>query len=196
MKIKYKKTKSFDSLKELIEYDHLKDDHVDGLDKRDSHSSWKKDMFRKSETWKWFCRSLIEERKNCERCHGDGKDCSGLQVHHKHPDDYMNISHRDWFSVLCGRCHLKIEAFSRTDESRKSCPKEDRQFITVKPYIDNSKDVLSYQSGTRLINKIEKSLSIQKDPSRWINGDLIRKVSKEKADEAIEFMKKNRDLFR
>jgi hypothetical protein len=192
--MKYTKQTKFESLKDLREYERLQDSHVDGMDKRNPHESWKKDMFRKSKEWRWFCKTLIEKRGGvCERCGGKGEDCSGLQVHHIHPEDYTNLKEEN-FVVICGRCHLLIERFSRTEESRKMCPKSDRRFLTAEPYVDSQRDVLSYQSGLRTAEKWAKSISAQKSPEKWLIPPP--KVDRKQAKKAVDFMKEHPELFR
>jgi len=195
--MKYKKQRKFDTLSDLLEYEGLQDRHVDGMDRRDPHSSWLKGVFRNSDEWKWFCKSLILKRnKKCERCGGDGHDCSGLQVHHTHPDDYTNISDESWFFVLCGKCHLQIEGFSQTEEKMKTCPRVDRKFLTVKPYRDGQRDVLRFQSGTRTIRKWQKAVEVKKNPDRYTNPDRVEFVREEQVTEAIGFMKAHQEMFK
>jgi hypothetical protein len=194
--MKYRYQRSFETLSDLVKYDNLKDAHVDGMDSRDPHQSWLKDQFRKSEEWRWFCRSLIEKRGGvCERCGGTGSDCSGLQVHHIHPEDYTDLT-ESHFAVLCGRCHLQIEGMSQTEETMKMAPKKDRRFLTARPYRDGQVDVLRTQSGLRTAKKWVKAVDVEKNPERYVNPQNAPKVNREEARDAISFMKDHPELFR
>ena len=135
----------FVSLSELANHLDLEERHADGMDDRSAHESWLKGQFRKSTEWKWFCESIVEKRKVCERCGSDG-DGRGLHVHHLDPRNYRDLNETK-FRVLCDRCHLQIESFCVTEDSMKRCPKKDRDFLTLYPYRETDKDVLAKGSG-------------------------------------------------
>ena len=190
-------TTKFESLRELVEYESLLDRRIDGTDSRDPHTSWLKFMFRKSWEWKSFCESLISKRGSaCERCGGDGRDCSGLQVHHRDPWDYTNLKDETKFVVLCGRCHLVIEGRCATEEKMRTCPNVDKKFLTVRPYRDPMSGVISKQSGTRMMNKWERALRVRADPDRYTNPDAVPDVRREQVDEALKFMREHKELYR
>jgi hypothetical protein len=192
MEVKYKKTEKFVTLKEAIEYDGLHDRHVDALDSRSDFESFKKDQFRKSEEWRWFCRSLIEKRGGvCERCGGTGSDCGGIQVHHRDPENYSDLDESK-FVCLCGRCHLIVEARCKTEETMKMCPKVDRRFLTLYPYRRDG-EVIMKQSGVRIAKRWLRDVDAQRHPERYINHST--KTDPKMAKEAIDFMKEHPDLF-
>jgi hypothetical protein len=152
-------------------------------------------MFRRNDEWKWFCKTLLEKRPTCERCGGDGADCSGLQVHHKDPAKYDDLS-PDKFAVLCGRCHLLIESFCTTDEQRKRCPNIDKRFLTYYPYVDTTYDVLAKSSGQFLARRWKREIVEDKKPGTWINVQPVSENKKAEIKDAVKFMKEHPEMFK
>jgi hypothetical protein len=188
----------FDTLKEAVDFTNIQELHIDGTDERNPHQSWLKGMFRKSEMWREFCKYLIAKKGGlCERCHEDGHDCSGLQVHHRNPKEYQDLNEKN-FAVLCGRCHLKIESYCRTEDSMKQCPNDSKQFLTLYPYKEKDQIVIAKGSGTFQIRKWVKEKKITEAPEKYVNNGAIRSmtgVHKKEVKDAVEFMKAHPDLF-
>jgi hypothetical protein len=185
----------FITLKDAVDFTHLEEQHIDGTDDRNPHQSWLKAMFRKDPIWKSFCEQLISKREHCERCGGDGKDCSGLQVHHRNPKDYTDLKEEN-FSVLCGRCHLTIESFCLTEEKMKQCPNVDKRFLTLYPYKQKDEIVLAKGSGKFQIRRWTKELKVTREPEKWINGEkTMTGAHKKEVQDAVSFMKQHKELF-
>jgi hypothetical protein len=183
------------TLKEAVDHAHIQEMHIDGIDARNPHESWRKGQFRKSAAWRDFCSHLIETRGcACERC---GNTDPGLQVHHRSPEQYDNLN-EELFVVLCGRCHLQIEAFCATEERMRSCPRVDRRFLTLKPYKETDAIVLGKGSGIYQVRKWVKEKRITQEPEKWIANGTHKAYANEhkrEVEEAAAFMREHPELF-
>jgi hypothetical protein len=186
----------FDTLKEAVDFSNIEELKIDGLDERNPHQSWLKNMYRKSSDWKDFCEYLISKKEVCERCGCSHKEAkSGLQVHHKDPRNYNDLT-EEKFVVLCGVCHLKIESYCITEERMKLCPNVDKKFLTLYPYKEPDSIVLGKGSGKFKIRKWCKELDATKNPNKYISKlKPMRGVHKKEVKDAVEFMKLHPELF-
>ena len=69
--------------------------------------------FRTTKQWKVFRQSILAEREHRCQCCGIPKKPKGLQLHHKKPQDYTDLSHPEDFVLVCSECHKLIERMSR-----------------------------------------------------------------------------------
>jgi hypothetical protein len=191
--MKFKRpVRGFDSLAEALQFSDLIDRHVDSLDARDPENTWRKNMFRRSPEWREFCRALIQKRGGkCERCGGDDVV---LCVHHRDPWHY-DLLDEELFAVLCDSCHLKVESMCGTEEGFRICPREDRRFLTVKPYKAKQSDILALQSGGRTARKWVREIKASRAPAEYVNPKKISVGESKQKTEAIKFMRAHPELF-
>jgi hypothetical protein len=187
----------FDTLKEAVDFSNMEELRIDGTDSRNPHSSWLKNLFRRSDEWKSFCKDLILKRgSKCEKCGCEQKDAvSGLQVHHHNPKFYNDLTEEN-FSVLCGKCHLIIESFCITEEKMKMCPNVDKKFLTHYPY--KVSDKILVNSNKFQIRKWCKELDATKNPGKYLNPPTkqMTGIHKKEVQDAVNFIKNNPQLFK
>jgi hypothetical protein len=177
----------------MTTYQKLEEQHIDGVTSQGEHTSWTKNMFRKSPEWKSFVRTMLEKSDHkCQRC---GCEASSLAVHHKDPKRYDTLQ-PELFAVLCDSCHLKIESMCKTEETMKRAPKTDRPFLTLYPYIETDKDVLAKGSGKFWTRKISREVDERRNPGKWINVQSISDTKRREVKDAVSFMKEYPELFR
>ena len=73
--------------------------------------------FRSTTRWREFRTHLLENRGYCCACCGIKKK-KGLQIHHKDPDQYDDLT-PEKFVILCSDCHGLVEKMAKRFRGKK-----------------------------------------------------------------------------
>lgn len=186
--MKHIRQTKFESLKNLVEWQDFDQRNITGLDDRGEETTWRKNLFRRSDEWKWFCKQLKEKRGNvCERCGKSGV----LAIHHLVPTEYDNLN-EDNFAILCDSCHLFIESYCSTEERMKMCPNVDKKFLIKTPYKQPEKIVMN-KTYDYLKRKWSISIKEKKKPGTYINAESISDKKIKECKEAALWLLNNKD---
>jgi hypothetical protein len=189
----YKKQTKFETLSGMLEYQNLEERHIDGTDDRSDFESFKKSQFRKSREWREFCEMMVERAGHkCERC---GKESKILVIHHRNPKQYDDLTIEN-FVVLDNVCHLQIESYCGTEEKMRQCPRVDRRFLTLYPYVQKDRDVLAKGTGKFLVRKWAQEWDSTKHEGKWINTKPLSDGKRHEIIEARDFMRNHPELFK
>ena len=74
--------------------------------------------FRSTTRWRVFRKSLLEARGYQCACCGIKKK-KGLQIHHKDPENYLDLT-PEKFVILCSGCHDLVEKFAKRFRGKKA----------------------------------------------------------------------------
>lgn len=74
--------------------------------------------FRSTSRWREFRSRLLEERGYRCACCGIKKK-KGLQIHHKDPDQYEDLT-SEKFVILCSDCHGLVEKMAKRFRGKKA----------------------------------------------------------------------------
>lgn len=97
-------------------------------------------QFRTTKEWKDFRKKILEKRGLFCECCGTSytlKTSRRLQVHHKDPKNYLDLS-PEKFCLLCSECHKLIERVSKKINGKKGIKNKEKWLELLKDYLPYS----------------------------------------------------------